>query len=77
MPSAPAENPGSEAEPAAVVEWAAVLLAAVALGSALELAAAGAVGLVWDAVAAAAAELAPPKVAFPTVSPHWSAGALH
>lgn len=33
MPSAPAENPGSEAKPVAVVEWgAAVLPAGVATG---------------------------------------------
>lgn len=64
MPSAPAENPGSEAKPAAAVVvagWvAAELLAVAAMGFALGLAAAG---IEWDAAAPAAeAESAPATV---------------
>lgn len=75
MPSAPAENPGSEAKPAAgvVVEWVAELPAVAAMGFALGLAAAGAVaGTEWDAaVPVVEAEFAPVTApAFPRASPN-------
>lgn len=74
MPSAPAENPGSEAKPAAgvvvVVDWVAERSAVVAaMGFALELAAAAAAaaaavaGIGWGELAPVTAQ------AFPKASP--------